>query len=76
MSGEGRTDDIGEPFVPDLISVRIPQAVRMTGLSRSRIYELIRSGEIEASKVGRQTVVIVASLRALILSRRKSPRGR
>lgn len=55
------------------ISVRIPEAVRITGLSRSRIYQLIRSGEIEAAKVGRQTVVIVASLRALLSSRRKQP---
>jgi predicted DNA-binding transcriptional regulator AlpA len=28
------------------ISVRIPEAVRLTGLSRSRLYELMRSGDI------------------------------
>lgn len=56
------------------ISVRIPDAVRMTGLSRSRIYQLIAAGDIEAAKVGRSTVVLVASLRALILANRKYPR--
>jgi len=56
------------------ISVRIPDAVRITGLSRSRIYQLIASGDIEAAKVGRSTVVLVASLRALILANRKIPR--
>lgn len=56
------------------ISVRIPDAVRITGLSRSRIYQLIASGDIEAAKVGRSTVVLVASLRALILAKRKNPR--
>ena len=28
------------------ISVKIPEAVRLSGLSRSRIYELMRSGDI------------------------------
>lgn len=45
----------------------------MTGLSRSRIYQLIASGDIEAAKVGRSTVVLVASLRALVLAHRKLP---
>lgn len=56
------------------ISVRIPDAVRMTGLSRSRIYQLIAAGDVEAAKVGRSTVVLVASLRALVLANRKVPR--
>jgi len=58
----------------DPFSVRIPDAVRMTGLSRSRIYQLIADGDIEAAKVGRSTVVLVASLRALILAKRRNPR--
>ena len=58
----------------ELISVRIPDAVRMTGLSRSRIYQLIASGDIEAAKVGRSTVVLVASLRTFVLTNRKTPR--
>lgn len=59
----------------DPISVRIPQAVRMTGLSKSKIYQLIASGDIEAAKVGRATVVFVASLRSFLCSRRKQPRS-
>jgi excisionase family DNA binding protein len=67
MSGaeKGRGD-------PDPISVKIPVAVRLTGLSRSRIYELMRSGEIEYVKVGRSTLILVESLRTFILSRRES----
>ena len=57
----------------ELISVRVPDAVRMTGLSRSRIYQLIASGDVEAAKVGRSTVVLVASLRSLIHANRKRP---
>ncbi|MCX8475777.1 MAG: hypothetical protein MT490_08255 [Sphingomonas sp.] len=40
----------------------------MTGPSRSRIYQLIAAGDIEAAKVGRATVVLVASLRSPILA--------
>ncbi len=53
------------------ISVRIPDAVRMTGLSRTKIYQLITSGEIEVAKIGRSTVVIFSSLQAMIASRRR-----
>lgn len=42
----------------------------MTGLCRSTIYELIASGELEASKVGRSTVIMFDSLRGLLLANR------
>ena len=48
------------------ISVRIPQAVAMTGFSRSRLYELIKSGEIAIAKDGSCTLVLVDSLRAAV----------
>lgn len=63
------------PLAIDPISVRIPEAVRMTGLSKSKIYQLIASGDIDAAKVGRATVVFVDSLRSFLRSRRKQPRS-
>lgn len=51
------------------ISVRIPTAIAMTGLSRSRIYELIASGEIQIAKDRRSTLIIVASLREVVRRR-------
>ncbi|WP_439570753.1 helix-turn-helix domain-containing protein [Sphingomonas sp.] len=51
------------------LTVRVSTAVRITGLSRSRIYELIQSGEIETVKVGRCTLVQFESLKALTRSR-------
>jgi excisionase family DNA binding protein len=54
-----------------IISVRIPVAVEITGLSRSRIYELIKSGEIETSKVGASTLVLVESLKSFVERNRK-----
>ncbi|MDQ2891476.1 MAG: helix-turn-helix domain-containing protein [Pseudomonadota bacterium] len=47
------------------LTVRISTAVRITGLSRSRIYELIQSGDLEAVKVGRATLIQYGSLKVL-----------
>jgi len=48
------------------LTVRIPAAVRMTGIGRSKLYELIASGDIEIVKIGSATLIPVASLQALI----------
>ncbi|PZQ94730.1 MAG: hypothetical protein DI533_21525 [Cereibacter sphaeroides] len=42
----------------------------MTGISRSRLYELIKSGELEIAKDGATTLILVSSLRAAIERRR------
>ena len=54
------------------ISVKVPEAVRLTGLSRSRIYELMKSGDIEFAKVGSSTLILVESLRAFVRAHRSS----
>jgi excisionase family DNA binding protein len=48
------------------LTVRIPAAVRMTGIGRSKLYELIASGDIEIVKIGASTLIPVASLQARI----------
>ena len=57
----------------DRITVRIPEAVRMTGLSRSRIYELIRSGDIRSVKIGASRLIPVDSLHDFIRDRLQAP---
>ncbi|NYF32518.1 helix-turn-helix domain-containing protein [Sphingopyxis sp. JAI108] len=52
------------------VSVRIPTAVKLTGLSRSTIYNLIRSGDLDTAKVGSVTLIPVDSLRRFVDSRR------
>lgn len=47
------------------LTVRISTAVRITGLSRSRIYELIQSGDLDTVKVGRATLIQYRSLKGL-----------
>jgi excisionase family DNA binding protein len=65
MTRTGVPVDGAEP-----ISVKVSEAVRMTGISRSRLYELMRDGEVEFAKVGSSTLIIVDSLRSFILGRR------
>lgn len=47
------------------LTVRISTAVKLTGISRSRIYELIESGDLETVKVGRSTLIPYKSLKML-----------
>lgn len=42
------------------------EAAKFVGLSKSRIYELLAAGEIEARKHGARTLVTTASLRAFL----------
>lgn len=62
------TETPQNPIKPEIrpITVRIPIAVKMTGIGRSKLYELIGAGEIETIKVGSSRLVIVKSLRAFI----------
>jgi excisionase family DNA binding protein len=50
--------------------VRIPEACRLTGIGRSKLYELIAAGEIEIIKVGTISLVTMASLTSFL--RRKA----
>lgn len=54
----------------DRISVRIPEACRMIGIGRSKLYELMESGDIETIKVGASRLVLVSSLQAFVEQRR------
>ena len=63
-----------EAVLLEPISARIPEAVRLTGLSRSRIYELMKGREIEFVKVGSSTLIPFESLRGFI-ERQRSAAG-
>jgi len=49
-------------------ALSIAAAVLATGnsVSRTRLFDLIRTGEVDAVKIGRRTVVLADSLRAYI----------
>ena len=48
------------------LTVRIPVAVQLTGIGRSKIYELIKAGKIDTVKAGTSTLITVVSLRRLV----------
>ena len=48
------------------ILVRLDDAVRISGLSRTVIYMKLASGDLIARKAGKRTLVEMASLRALV----------
>ena len=53
------------------ICVKVNDAARMIGVGRTKLYELIASGEIEVIKLGKSTRITTASLRGLVMR----PRG-
>ncbi len=48
------------------LAVRIPEACRLTGIGRSKLYQMIADGSIERIKVGAITLVPMRTLRRLI----------
>lgn len=51
------------------ILVSILGAAKALGLSRSKTYELIQSGDLSTVKIGRRTLIPVASLNAFVSNR-------
>lgn len=54
-----------EGVATEPICVRISTAVKLTGIGRSILYELIGSGQIETVKIGRSTFILFSSLKRL-----------
>jgi len=54
--------------MPESIAVTIPKAVELSGLSRSAIYEALKSKALIAKKAGRRTLIPVAELKAYLAS--------
>lgn len=52
------------------ISVRVPVAVQLTGISRSKLYELIKSGDLEIVKIGSVTLIPIENLQRIIDGKR------
>ena len=50
------------------ITVTISEAVKTTGLSRSRIYEALKGGDLSARKAGRRTLIGFSDLEAYLAS--------
>lgn len=65
---------IRETHQPMPITVRVREACRLSGIGRSKLYELISAGEIEIIKVGRITLIRVGALTAYLEEQKTRPR--
>ena len=48
------------------LAYSVNEACRVSSLGRTRLYQLIGEGRLEARKIGKRTLIPAASLRALI----------
>lgn len=51
---------------PEPLAYSVADACRVSSIGRTRLYQLIGEGRLEARKVGKRTLIPAASLRALI----------
>ena len=67
--GQSRTDLVGnmEMETPPL-AVTIPDAVRVSGLSRTSLYAALKRGDLTARKAGRRTLIAFTDLEAYLAS--------
>ena len=56
----------------DRITVRVREACRITGIGRSKLYELIASGDIPTVKVGAITLIPIDGLKAFVVGARSN----
>ncbi|MGO9427560.1 excisionase family DNA-binding protein [Rhodoblastus sp.] len=50
----------------DPVTVTIPTAIKLSGLGRTKLYELLAKQEIESVRVGTRRLINFASLKALL----------
>lgn len=48
------------------LEYRVPEAVEVSGIGKTTLYELIKQGKIEAVRVGRRRLVLASSLAAYL----------
>jgi excisionase family DNA binding protein len=59
--------------VSESLTVSVPTAARLLGISRSLAYRAAQSGELPVIRIGRRVVVVRAGLMALIEGREPAP---
>ena len=57
---------------PDRITVTIAEFRRLSGIGRSRIYELLKTGELESIHIGSRRLILIDSSRRLLERGRQS----
>jgi excisionase family DNA binding protein len=50
----------------DIITAPIPEFGRLSGLGRSKTYELIGEGKLKSIKIGKRRLIVISSWRQLV----------
>ena len=59
----------------DRITATIPEFRRLSGIGRSRIYELLDAGDIESIYLGTRRLILIDSYRQLLARLQAAPKG-
>jgi hypothetical protein len=71
--GRWSSEGVGGEFrACDRITATIPEFRRISGIGRSRIYELLDAGELESIYIGARRLILIDSYRRLIERCRQS----
>jgi excisionase family DNA binding protein len=62
-------EDLARNAASPPLAVRVREACRLTGIGRSKLYELIAAGEIRIIKVGSITLIPLAGLQQFLEQR-------
>lgn len=54
------------PIHPEPIAYTVADACRVSTIGKTRLYQLIAEGKLEARKIGKRTLILASSLRQLI----------
>ena len=55
-----------KPDIPDKLAYSISEAIDATSLRRTKLYSLIKDGDLEVVRIGGRTLIPADSLRSLI----------
>jgi hypothetical protein len=60
---------------PSAVCVRIDRAMQMLAIGKTKLYQLIAAGDLETIHIGRRTLVLQASIEALVERLRRQDAG-
>lgn len=62
MAGCAPAAPAGESELMERIAYSIDEVVELTGIGRTRLYEVIAAGDLRTKKLGRRTLVLASDL--------------
>ena len=57
---------MSNPELPQPLAYSVADAIRVSSIGKTRLYQLIAEGRLQVRKIGKRTLIPAASLRALI----------